>query len=282
MTKSWFENKYFVLSGGTSGIGLEITRHLINEGARVITFTLFEDEIINLPEDLKKAIDKKKLFVKQSDVTIDEDRKSIVEFVKELGVEKEIVGLINCAGITNYGPYDGTEIKDIKDVISTNYMGTVLLTRDFLPLLKESSKSGLTYIGFVSSITAVIPFPYFGLYASTKAAVESFLNNLKTELPRNLKILMIRAPFVKTRLFERARNVDGYEMTLLAKKVENTALEPEVIGRAFVNALKKKKQGIIYPNFATRLQVWLMTHRPLKSAILGTAYKQIKTFGKKE
>ena len=96
--KAWFRNQSFLITGGSSGIGLEISRQLLIEGAKVII-------VSNNPNEFSQArielIDSDQHFeFHNCDITNVENRKVLR---KELESRREnLVGLINCVGILTY------------------------------------------------------------------------------------------------------------------------------------------------------------------------------------
>ena len=80
--------------------------------------------------------------------------------------------MVNNAGITprRIGPIDWLRVEDYSEVINVNYMGTVRVTKAFLPLLKQTKGR----IVNVSSLAGRLALSQVGPYSASKFAVEGF------------------------------------------------------------------------------------------------------------
>jgi len=77
------------------------------------------------------------------------------------------------------GPFEGTTDEQIAQQINTNFLGTVLVTKSFLPYFRARKKGNIIT---VTSSTANIPYPFVAVYAATKAALETWTEGLSYEL----------------------------------------------------------------------------------------------------
>jgi len=260
---SWFKGMTFIVTGGSSGIGLAISKVLSKESAKVIAVSYNEEEFISARNELGDLQKNVEFF--RCDITNNKDRQSLVEYLR--AHTGQLAGLINVAGITTYGPFFKTPIQAISRMLNINFTGTILFIREVFPLILENPKSTNKYLGFVSSTSGGAPFVYIGGYPGTKAGVEMFLRSLKLEMPEDVKILMIRPGPVKTNLYNNAVIAPGSNISTLFKFEKRMFISPMDVATPFIQAIKKKKQGIFYPNFTTKLLVKLMSGRLLGKAI---------------
>lgn len=86
--------------------------------------------------------------------------------------------LINNAGIGLLNALEGYTTGQIRDVVETNLIGTILMTQAVLPGMR-AQKSGV--IVNVSSSVTTHPLPALSVYSSTKAAVNAFTQSLALE-----------------------------------------------------------------------------------------------------
>jgi Short-chain alcohol dehydrogenase of unknown specificity len=179
-----------LITGSSSGFGLETARHFLNQGWRVIASMRTPQADLFPPSDRLKLV--------ALDVT---DPASIQKALKEAG---PIDVLVNNAGIGMFNALEGTPIETARDVFETNTLGTMAVTQAVLPQFRER-KAGV--IINVTSTVTVRPLPLLSVYTASKAAVNAFTASLAHELEpfgiRAVVVLPGRAP--TTRFGENAR-----------------------------------------------------------------------------
>ena len=180
--------KRILITGGGSGIGLELARRLTMDNRVVITGR-------NLERLARTRAAIPDLSVRRLDVTSeDEGREGIAWLGEELG---GLDVLVNNAGLLRgYALTDaGASIKSSQDV-EVNLLGALRMTRLALPLLRASGSGAVVYI---SSAVALAAVPGFSVYAATKAAVHSLARSLRAELgPTGIRVFEVLPPVVDT------------------------------------------------------------------------------------
>ena len=146
-----------LVTGGTSGIGLETAKALRDHGCRVYTMsrreTLSEPAIRHL----------------QADVT---DEAAVFTAVKTIAEEAGGIDiLVNCAGFGISGAVEFTETADAKRQFDVNFFGMVIVNKAVLPLMR---KAGHGRIVNISSVAAPVPIPFQTYYSASKAAINSY------------------------------------------------------------------------------------------------------------
>lgn len=175
-----------LISGATSGIGLAISKYLYKLGYSIIVGYYDSQEIgysqlKQMAEDtnLKVNEDQKMMFI-QLNVC---DVNSISEAYKKVSIllsnnDLKLYSLINNAGLGSLQPFAWLQRNEIQNIINTNLTGTLLMTREFLPLLVESKGRILN----VSSGLGFTPGSTFTTYGATKCALIYLTNSLNNEL----------------------------------------------------------------------------------------------------
>lgn len=98
--------------------------------------------------------------------------------------------LINNAGIGIIGPLEFTEPSVVLNAFQTNAFGPMELSRLAIPLLKKAGKS---QIATISTIAGEVGLPYRGIYSSSKAALEMYMESLSMELkPFGISVQIIQ------------------------------------------------------------------------------------------
>ncbi|QEE14466.1 SDR family NAD(P)-dependent oxidoreductase [Promethearchaeum syntrophicum] len=260
----WFDKQTFVVTGGSSGIGFAISQKLAQEGAKVIAVSYNPTEFSIAQSKLDA--DQQNIEFFKCDITNSEDRESLKQFISSR--ERSLAGIINAAGITTYGPFLKTPISALKKLYDINFTGTILFTRDILPLVLNDQTTDLKYLGFISSTSGIAAMPYFGGYPATKAGVEMFLRCMELEYPKNVKILSIRPGPVRTNLYNNVTTAPDYNIKRLLDSRFQLKVLPEVVASAFVRAIKKKKHGIIYPKFGTKISARFMKRKMIAKLMM--------------
>ena len=188
------EMQTIMITGCSSGFGLETARYFLEQGWKVIA-------TMRVPrEDLLPASDRLRLV--RLDVT---SAQSIAEAIAEAG---EIDVLVNNAGVGMLNALEGASHEAIANLFATNTLGTIAMTQAVLPRFR-ARRSG-TIINITSAVT-LQPMPLLAVYTASKAAVNAFTESLALELrPFNIRVGLIlpgRAP--QTRFGENARRTMG-------------------------------------------------------------------------
>lgn len=183
-----------LITGCSSGFGLETARHFLAQGWRVIaTMRTPQADLFPPSENLK---------IVALDVA---DPASITRALEEAGA---IDVLVNNAGIGMFNALEGTPMAVARDVFETNTLGTIAMTQAVLPQFRER-KAG-TIINVTSTVT-VRPLPLLSVYTASKAAVNAFTESVAHELaPFGIAVRLVlpgRAP--TTRFGENARSRIG-------------------------------------------------------------------------
>lgn len=182
--------KTVLITGCSSGFGLEIARDFLGRGWNVIA------TMRSPREDLLPASER--LRVLPLDVT---DPQSIRRLIDAAG---PIDALVNNAGIGFLNALEGTPMETAREVFETNTLGTIAMAQAVLPQFR-ARRSGV--IVNVTSTVTLRPLHLLSVYTASKAAVNAFTESLALELePFGVRVRLVlpgRAP--DTRFGENAR-----------------------------------------------------------------------------
>ena len=167
--------KIALITGGGTGIGLDIAKKYVEEGAYVYITGRRENKLQEAVSTIGKNID----YV-VADVTKKEDMEKVAEKIKNEKGKLDI--LIANAGVGNYIAIEDVTLEEFNRVMYTNVLGTYYCAQVCLPLMKEGSTIILN-----TSVTASLGLPNFSLYIAAKSAMKSFIHTWTNEL-RDQKI----------------------------------------------------------------------------------------------
>ncbi len=223
VSKNYFIKKNILITGANQGLGLELAKHFYNLGANIIVCARNKSKFNNLRKFFKNK-SQQIIIIEKCDVS---NSKHVDQFFKKIFTKvKKIDILINNAGI--YGPkgeIENLSWKDFKKTIEINLFGSIYLIKKIIPHFKKYKKGKIIQM---SGGGAASPLPYFSAYATSKAAIVRFVENISKELvSEKIDINAIAPGPINTRMLD-----------------EVLSENPETVGRSFYKkSLIQKKNG---------------------------------------
>ena len=164
-----------LITGCSSGFGLETARYFLARGWRVIaTMRTPHEDVLPRSEHLR---------VLALDVT---DAESIRRTVAAVG---PIDVLVNNAGVGLLSVFEGTSMDTVRATFETNTFGAMAVTQAFLPQFRQR-KGGV--VVNVSSSTTLKALPMVAVYTASKAALNAFTESLALELePFGVRVSLV-------------------------------------------------------------------------------------------
>jgi short-subunit dehydrogenase len=186
--------KVALITGASSGIGMETAKLLVTKGYTVYGAARRLDKM----QELEKA----GVHILKMDVT---DETSMVEGVnKILTAENRIDVLVNNAGYGSYGALEEVPLSEARYQFEVNIFGLARLTQLVLPKMREQHSGRIINI---SSIGGKIGEPHGTWYHATKFAVEGLSDSLRMELKQfGIDVVIIEPGAIKTEWTDIARN----------------------------------------------------------------------------
>ena len=207
------EKKTILITGGTSGIGFELAKQLLQRGNAVIVTGRDQEKL----DAANQALPGVHTF--KSDVSDPGEIAALHDSV--LAQFPALDTLINNAGIMrNLNLNQDRGLNDVTREIEINLSGPVRMVQKFLPHLK--TRKGALIVN-VSSGLAFIPFPVSPVYCATKAAIHSFTQSLRVQLDgTGVTLIELAPPAVETPLLrgefaEEMKGEKGMDVKILAK-----------------------------------------------------------------
>lgn len=180
--RTWF------ITGASRGFGTLIAEHALRAGDAVIATA-------RKPQDITDRLgDHPNLLAVRLDVTSEEEaHQAVAEGIKRFG---QIDVVVNNAGFGVLGAVEETSAKETERLFATNVFGVLNVTRAVLPHLRRQ-RSG--HIINISSVGGYQAFIGWGVYCSTKFAVEGITEALHQELaPLGIRVTVVEPGFFRT------------------------------------------------------------------------------------
>ena len=208
------ETRTVLITGGTSGIGLELARQLLSRGNTIIITGRDQRKL----DAVQAALPGVHAF--QSDVS---DPVAIAALqASVLAQFPALDTLVNNAGIMrNLNLNQDRDLNDVTREIEINLSGPLRMVQQFLPHLKTRQDA---LIVNVSSGVAFIPLPVSPVYCATKAALHSLTQSLRVQLDgTGVTVIELAPPAVETPLLrgefaEEMKGQKGMDVKVLAKQ----------------------------------------------------------------
>lgn len=226
-TKS--SSKTAIVTGASSGIGLETAKALRAAGYRVYGTSR------------KPAAVGGDVPLLACDVTDDASVAAMVETV--FGETGRIDLLVNNAGFGISGAAEESSVGQAQAMFDVNLFGLIRTTRAVLPIMR-SQKAGR--IVNISSILGLVPAPYMALYGASKHAVEGYSESLDHEVrDQGIRIVLVEPAYTRTRFDQNLVRPDAPLDLYAAERtkrdhfmdeVMKTGDAPEVVAKVVVAA----------------------------------------------
>ncbi|HEY0947360.1 MAG TPA: SDR family oxidoreductase [Opitutaceae bacterium] len=214
------DGKAYLVTGGTTGMGLAAAEQLAREGARVFITG-------RTPQTLADAAQR----LGDRGVALENDTaslKALPELIRSIRAHVDhLDGVFINAGVATFQPLENVTPKEFDELFTINVRGAFFTLQALLPLLREGSS-----VVFNSSIAGRLAMSGGSVYAATKAALTSLGRSLAVELaPRGIRVNVLSPGPVTTPILAKA----GVDATMQENLAAGTLLKrwgrPEEVAR---------------------------------------------------
>lgn len=252
------KNSTILITGGTSGIGLELVKQLTDIGAKVIV----TGRNLEALHETKKQFPNVHTF--QSDVSNPKDIRDLFDAVTTLFPDLNII--INNAGLMRLIDLQdqSLDLENINLEIATNLTGTIQMAHQFLPHLLKQKSAGIVNVSSGIAFMSYSPAP---IYSATKAAVRAYTQALRLQLQEtNVKVFEMIPPGVKTNLQNGWVKQPNPAMMMTADKMVKISIN---------GLLKDKKELKPFP-----IRMIKLASRLMPNVLLNFGHKELKEIKK--
>ncbi len=230
-----------LITGGTSGIGLETSRTLVRAGFRVFAASRHEPDT-PLGDSITWV---------EMDVCSDE---SVDKAVSQVEASCDGIDALVCnAGFGIFGSIEEVSLEAAQRQFDTNIGGVLRATRRVLPAMRERRSGRIALVG---SLSGRAPIPFQAHYSASKAAVEAIAGALYNEvMPYDIRVCLIEPGDINTP-FNVAMDWSEGGASHYAERIERCeqvirdslpkAPGPEVVARVIEKALTVSRPRFRY------------------------------------
>ncbi len=213
--------KTVLITGGSSGIGYEITKHFAQNGYKILWASLLEDELQAAKKQLQESIPDADIDYLTIDLSKPDAAQNTFNWTQKNNWEVDV--LINNAAFGTYGFANDISMEKEVSMIQLNVLNLFKMTRLFLKVMLAKNKGTIINI---SSNTSFQPVPKMSAYAATKSFVKHYSQSLTEELKAlksSVKVITVcpsaikDTPFKHTAKMEKVKTFEGLVATTRAE-----------------------------------------------------------------
>jgi NAD(P)-dependent dehydrogenase (short-subunit alcohol dehydrogenase family) len=242
-----------LVTGASSGIGEAVATRLTREGWQVFGTSR------------KGGVNRDGLELLTLDVCSEDSVQACVEEV--LRRAGHLDALVNNAGYVLGGAIEEATMEEAQAQFETNFFGVARMVKEVLPAMRKA-RAG--HILTVSSLSGLVPVPFWGFYNASKFAVEGYMETLRHEVkPFGIKVAMVEPGAIRTAFYENpeTRPMPEYEpwrdralrtMDQFGNKGPGPEVVAEVVARLVANPNPPLRSAITRESTIFQLLRWLL------------------------
>lgn len=209
-----------IISGATSGIGLETAKSLKALGAQVLISGRNQEKLDRISNEIG-------VLAFKADLNIEQDILDLIQF----GIEKmgSFNVLINNAGLGQFSELTSTSTEDFENIWRVNTRGLFIVGREAAKHFKEKNYGNIINIG---SSSALKGHAMGSAYVASKFAVTGLTEVWRTELrPFNVRVMQVNPSEVQTEFFDKL----GMERKTSSKKLKSSEIAHVIVSMLSMN-----------------------------------------------
>jgi NAD(P)-dependent dehydrogenase (short-subunit alcohol dehydrogenase family) len=235
-------SKIAIVTGGASGLGLAITKKLVESQIKTIIIGRNENNLKEAAESLGEFCTYKVYNL--------QDLKGIPQLIEEIVNENgKIDILVNNAGINQKKKFTEVTDEDFQNIIQTNLSSVFAVSREVTRFMLEKESGSIINI---SSMAARYGIPLVISYTAAKSAIEGMTKAMAVELsPKGIRVNCVAPGFIATNMSAKALDSDPERKNKVMSRTPMGKLgEPADVAEAvyyFATDAAKYVTGVILP-----------------------------------
>lgn len=171
-------NKTVLITGGSRGLGLVLSREFLREGARVAICARNAEELELAKQDLQQI--SSNVLTVTCDITRQNEVAEMVSRVREQFGQIDV--LVNNAGTISVAPLEEMTLNDFEEAMQINYQGALYTSLAVIPEMRARQNGRIVNI---ASIGGKLSVPHLLPYSASKFALVGFSEGLRAELMKD-------------------------------------------------------------------------------------------------
>lgn len=227
-------NKTVLITGASSGIGLELSRVFARDGYNLVMVSKNEENLEKAKSMICIEDNKVQILTIAKDLADPSAPKEIFDYTQQNSINIDI--LINNAGIQVYGNFHDANIEDTLSLMYVNMVAMIKLTRLYVDGMIERREGKILNL---ASTGAFQPCPLNSAYCASKAFVLNFSEGIGEELKGTGVTVTTLCPGATRTNFAKRANIEDIKI------FRGKLLEPSKVAEIGYKALMKSKSVVV-------------------------------------
>ncbi|WPP48873.1 SDR family NAD(P)-dependent oxidoreductase [Catalinimonas niigatensis] len=245
-----FDHKVTLITGGSRGLGLEMARILVKEGARVAICARDKDELKQAKKDLNElaaTYGGNGVYTVVCDVTDPDQVKDMLKQIKKHFGAIEI--LINNAGVIQIAPAEEMEKKEYEEAMNLHFWAPYHLMEAVLPDMKKKGEGRIVNI---ASLAGKVVVPHLAPYTASKHALVGLSESLHAEMQKyNIYITTVCPGLMRTgsvrQMIHKGQHRKEHALAEIITSQPLTSMDAKSAAQSIVSACKNGETSLIMP-----------------------------------
>lgn len=251
------DHKVTLITGGSRGLGLEMARLMVKEGARVAICARDKNELKHAKQDLDElaaTYGGNGVYIVVCDVTNHEQVKNMLKQIKKHFGPIEI--LINNAGVIQIAPAEEMEKLEYEEAMNLHFWAPFNLIEAVLPDMKKKKEGRIVNI---ASLAGKVSVPHLAPYTASKHALVGLSESLHAEMQQyNIYITTVCPGLMRTgslrQMIHKGQHEKEHALAHILASQPLTSMDSKTAAESIVSACKRGETSLIMP-----LQAKLLT-----------------------
>ena len=236
-------DKYTLITGGTEGIGFELSKLFARDGHNLIIIARNEEKLVKVQEQLEKEFSIK-VKILSLDLSVNNSCEKLFAFVEKN--ELSVDNLVNNAGVGSFGALFYENVNTVDNLIKININSLTNITYYFLKKMVANNEGSILNVASTAAFSAG---PKMGVYYASKAYVLSLTESIHEEVrDKNIKVSCLCPGAVRT-------GFQGKAGIIKNEKAKSLMMEARDVAKVAYKEFKKGK-AIIIPGYKNKILVW--------------------------
>lgn len=240
-----FQDKVVIVTGASSGIGLETVLEFAREGARVVLAARNETKLREIANAHPEWHDR--FLIVPTNVTKDKDVQRLVATTVEKFGRVDI--LVNNAGVGMRATFADTPLDDVQSLMDVNLYGPIRCIQAVLPQMCQQHSGQIVNIG---SVLSMVVAARNSAYCASKFALLAVSDTLRIELQgTGIEVISVLPAYTDTPFFDHMYQYGGP-----ARQSPFAGQHPTKVAQALLRGCARHKRQVVL-TVSARIAIWL-------------------------